>query len=331
MPFSSELVAAGTILAALVFYAVSGGADFGGGVWDLFAAGPRARAQRDFIASAIGPIWEANHVWLILVIVVLFTAFPPAFAAVSTYLHIPLALALVGIVLRGSAFVFRAYDPKPSAAERHWQRIFAISSLITPLLLGISAGALASGRVGPRYGFVRSWAQPFPIVVGLFTVALFGYLAAVYLTNERTTTQIREDFRRRAILAWMAVAMLAVTVLVMWESEPIAATVRLTKTSRTLQVGGAALALAALWSLWKRRFRLAQMCAAAQVAFVVLGWGIAQYPYLVVPDWTIQNAAAPASTLNALDWALCIGAMLLFPSFVFLYGIFKAPGNPRTD
>lgn len=325
MPSFAEFVAAGTILVGLVFYALSGGADFGGGVWDLLAGGPRAREQREVVASAIGPIWEANHVWLILVIVVLFTAFPPAFAAVSTYLHIPLALALVGIVLRGSAFVFRAYDPKPSAAERHWQRIFAVSSLVTPLLLGVSAGALASGRVESRYGFVRSWARPFPIVVGLLTVALFGYLAAVYLTNERTTMQIREDFRRRAILTWMAVAMLALTVLVMWQNEPITAAVGLSNRSRSVRAGGVVFAFAALWGLWRRKFRVAQACAAAQVALVVLGWGVAQYPYLVVPDWTMQNAAAPESTLTALDLTLCIGAILLFPSFAFLYGIFKAP------
>jgi cytochrome d ubiquinol oxidase subunit II len=327
MPSSAEFVAAGAILVGLVLYALSGGADFGGGVWDLLASGPRTREQRELVASAIAPIWEANHVWLILVIVVLFTAFPPAFAAVSTYLHIPLALALAGIVLRGSAFVFRAYDPKPSAAERHWQRIFAISSLVTPLLLGISAGALASGRVESRYGFVRSWAEPFPIVVGVFTVALFGYLAAVYLTNERTTMQIREDFRHRAILAWMAVAALAVTVLVMWQNEPITAAVRLSSRSLGVRAGGVAFAFAALWGLWRRKFRLAQACAAAQVALVVLGWGVAQYPYLVVPDWTIQNAAAPESTLRALDWAVGVGAVLLFPSFAFLYGIFKAPNR----
>jgi cytochrome d ubiquinol oxidase subunit II len=325
MPSSAEFVAAGTILVGLVLYALSGGADFGGGVWDLLAGGPRAREQRELVVSAIGPIWEANHVWLILVIVVLFTAFPPAFAAVSTYLHIPLALALAGIVLRGAAFVFRAYDPKPSAAERHWQRIFAISSLVTPLLLGISAGALASGRVESRYGFVHSWAQPFPITVGFFTVALFGYLAAVYLTNEPTTTQIREDFRRRAILTWIAVALIGFTVLVMWQNEPIAAAIGLSDRSRSLQMGGVAFAFAALWSLWRRRFRVAQVCAAAQVALVVVGWGVAQYPYLVVPDWTIQNSAAPESTLTALDLALCGGAILLLPSFAFLYGIFKTP------
>ena len=149
-------------------------------------------------------------------------------------------------------------------------------------------------------------------------------LAAVYLTNERTSTPIREDFRRRAIAAWVAAAVLAITVLVMWEREPIAAAVHLTRTSRSVQAGGAAFAFAALWGLWRRRFRLARICAAAQVALVVLGWGVGQYPYLVVPDWTIQNAAAPASTLTALDLAVCIGAVLLFPSFALLYGIFKA-------
>src|SRR5918999_2169128 len=141
-------VLAALLAASLNAYVLFGGADFGGGVWDLLASGPRKRRQREVIAHAIGPIWEANHVWLILAIVLTFTCFPPVFARLGIVLHIPLTLMLVGIVLRGSAFTFRTYDSEHDAAQRRWGRIFASASVITPVLLGVSIGAVASGRVG---------------------------------------------------------------------------------------------------------------------------------------------------------------------------------------
>ena len=139
---------AGTIFLALNAYAVLGGADFGGGVWDLLAFGPRKERQRELIAEAIGSVWEANHVWLILAIVLLFTCFPPEFALLGTLLHIPLSLVLIGIVLRGSAFTFWRYGNPGDEAERHWGVTFAVASLITPLLLGTTAGAIAAGALG---------------------------------------------------------------------------------------------------------------------------------------------------------------------------------------
>ena len=141
-------IVAGVMMLALNAYALSGGADFGGGVWDLLARGPRREAQRTLIASAIGPIWEANHVWLIIVVVMLFTGFPSAFASLGIVLHIPLSLMLVGIVLRGAAFVFRSYGSGDHAGRRAWGRVFAIASTMTPLLLGAIIGAIASGAVG---------------------------------------------------------------------------------------------------------------------------------------------------------------------------------------
>src|SRR5689334_12972730 len=144
---SLAYVLAGTVLVALTAYALLGGADFGGGVWDLFAAGPRRDRQRALIAHAIGPIWEANHVWLILAIVLLFTCFPPAFALLGTVLHLPLTLMLAGIVLRGSAFAFRSFDTERARAQQQWGRLFAVASLITPIVLGVAIGAVATGRV----------------------------------------------------------------------------------------------------------------------------------------------------------------------------------------
>src|SRR6476660_4428808 len=183
-------VAAWIIVVSLNAYVLFGGADFGGGVWDLLASGPRRERQREVIAHAIGPIWEANHVWLILAIVLTFTCFARVYARLGTILHIPLTWMLVGIVLRGSAFTFRTYDTRGDAAQRHWGRVFASASVITPVLLGVSIGAVASGRVGRETGgsfierFVDPWFTPFALSVGLLALTLFAFLAAVYLTLE---------------------------------------------------------------------------------------------------------------------------------------------------
>jgi len=173
-------ILAGIIFVALNAYALLGGADFGGGVWDLLARGPRQERQRELIADAIGPVWEANHVWLILAIVLLFTCFPPAFALLGTRLHIPLSLVLIGIVLRGSAFTFWRYGggAHGDREQRRWGLLFAVASLITPLLLGATVGAIASGRLGEGgrgtgdgfYAtYVASWLNPFALAVGLFS------------------------------------------------------------------------------------------------------------------------------------------------------------------
>src|SRR5438445_1799860 len=193
------------MISALIIYALLGGADYGGGVWDLFALGKRAPAQRAVMAEAIGAVWEANHVWLILVIVVLFTAFPTAFAAISTALHIPLTLLLIGIVLRGTTFTFRAQDAQRDDVQRRWSLLFSIASIITPVLLGIVLGAIASGTIKLENGvvvsgFLRSWLAPFPIAVGFFALSLFAFLAAVYLTVESSEYELKEDFRLRALV-----------------------------------------------------------------------------------------------------------------------------------
>src|SRR5205085_12035830 len=204
-------VAAAAMLLSLIAYCVLAGADFGGGVWDLLATGPRAEPQRQLVDDAIAPVWEANHVWLILIVVLLFSCFPPAFAAASIALHIPLTLMLLGIVLRGSAFVFRRYGrrgPKP------WSRVFAISSAVTPVFLGICLGAVTGTGIRfvnglPVDGFVRSWLKPFPVAVGIFSLALFAFLAAVYLAVEAPEGPLREDFRRRALVSGVAVGLIA--------------------------------------------------------------------------------------------------------------------------
>ncbi|WP_447980032.1 cytochrome d ubiquinol oxidase subunit II [Candidatus Nitrospira bockiana] len=324
---------AGVIVVSLTFYALLAGADFGAGVWSLMARGQRAAEQRALIADSIAPIWEANHVWMILVVTVLFTGFPKAFSLITTVLHIPLTLMLIGIVLRGSAFAFRTHDvphAKNSGTDVLWERVFAASSIFTPVMLGVTIGAIASGRV-TRGGagfvavFVRPWLAPFPIAVGLFSLALFAFLAAVYLTLDARSADLKEDFRRRALAAAGIVAGLALVVLVL--SKDGAPEIR---EGLAHSVGGRLIlglavvsALAAVGLLGMRRYRAAAVSAAAEVALIIWGWALAQYPYLVEPDLTIMNAAAPPSTQRLLLAALIAGAVLLFPSLYYLYRIFK--------
>ena len=319
------------MIASLVLYALLGGADYGGGVWDLFAFGSRAREQRKLIAEAISPVWEANHVWLILVIVILFTAFPPAFAAIATALHIPITLLLIGIVLRGTAFTFRTYDIQRDDVQRRWSLVFSTASIITPILLGTILGAIASGTItvedgAVTSGFFNSWLAPFPIAVGFFALALFAFLAAVYLTLETQQRELQEDFRTRALLSGVAVGLLALTVFVLAKTG--APTVR-AGISRTVWALGlhfftAIFALSAFYTLWTRRYRLARVFAAGQVTLILLGWAFAQYPHLVEPNITLISAAAPRITLQLLFGALAAGAILLFPSYYYLFIIFKA-------
>jgi cytochrome d ubiquinol oxidase subunit II len=331
----AELVA-GVALVALTAYVLLGGADFGGGVWDLLAAGSRKREQRALIAEAIGPIWEANHVWLIIVIVVLFTCFPVAFARLAIALHIPLSLMLIGIVLRGSAFVFRSHyghDPEPGdpGTSRRWGRVFAIASAGTPVLLGLCVGALAAGSLRPpgRGGFyeiyVAPWLTPFGVGVGLLTLALFAFLAAVYLTVEAREPALREDFRRRALGAAAAVFVTAFGTLglALLGAPLMGRGLTAAPWAPALHLVTGVAAVAAIWALWSRRFRLARVAAAAQVSLILWGWALAQYPYLVPPDLTIRAAAAPRITLVLTLWTLGLGALVLFPSLVYLFRVFK--------
>jgi cytochrome d ubiquinol oxidase subunit II len=321
---------AGAVMASLTLYALGGGADFGGGVWDLLARGPRAAAQRELIAHAIGPIWEANHVWLILAVVLMFVCFPSAWAALSTALHIPLTLMLIGVVLRGSAFAFRSYGSDDDAAQRRWGRTFAMASVVTPLTLGMCVGATASGAIRVRdgrlaSGFFESWLRPLPLVVGLFTLALFAFLAAVYLTREAREEELRADFRRRALGAGIASGALAFLALALARTAapPLWAGLMAGGWSLPFHALTALCALGALWALWTKSDALAQAAAIAQVALVLWGWAMAQFPFVIPPDVTFEAAAAPAAVLRAVLWALAAGLVVLAPSLFYLYRVFK--------
>lgn len=330
-------VLAALLALSLNAYVLFGGADFGGGVWDLLASGPRRNRQREVIAHAIGPIWEANHVWLILAIVLTFTCFPPVYARLGTVLHIPLTLMLVGIVLRGSAFTFRTYDSQHDAAQRRWGRIFASASVITPILLGISIGAVASGRVGRDMGgsfrqrFVDPWFTPFSLSVGLLALTLFAFLAAVFLTLETRDRELTEDFRSRALATGVAVFFASALVLVLSHgTAPLVRTGLMASAwALPLHLITGLTAVSVLAALWFRRYRLARLGAGLQVSLIFWGWAMAQYPFLLPPTYTVANTGAPATTLRLALVALTVGGIILLPSLWYLFQIFKTvPADP---
>ena len=332
MPSPEQLIVL-TMLAAVMLYALTGGADFGGGVWDLLARGPRAADQRRAIAAAIAPVWEANHVWLIIVVVLLFVCFPGAYAAISTALHIPIVAMLVGVILRGTAFTFRAYDTGPGASERmrKWSRVFAITSTVTPIMLGVIAGAVAAGGVQLDASgrvvtdFVSAWWAPSPFAIGGLTLALFAQLAAVYLCVVHRDTALAEDFRLRALLSGVAVLVFAWLAWLLAETGAPAVRDQLSSGSGALVIHGlsATAGLATFTALWLRRYRMARVAIMTQTVAVLMGQAWGQYPYLLPPSLTIEAAAAPASVLTPVLWALLAGSVVLVPAYAALYWVFK--------
>ena len=333
------------IMVSLNAYVLLAGADFGGGMWDLFATGPRRQRQRQLIEAAMSPVWEANHVWLILVVVLLFTCFPPVFSRLAIMLHIPLSLMLIGIVLRGSAFTFRSYDTRADHAQRRWGRVFSIASLVTPFLLGMMVGAIASARLGgsldpaARHDFtavyLAPWLSPFSFATGLFALSLFAFIAAVYLTVEAREEDLQEDFRRKAVLAAFAVFGAALLALLLSSHDEAGAPLMWqglihSPWAKVLQGAIGVSALTALGALWKRSFTLARVAAAAQVSLILWGWAVAQYPYLVPPDLTIAESAAPTITLKLVLGALAVGAVVLVPSLYYLFRVFKTAPEPTS-
>lgn len=328
-----EIVGA-VALAVLLAYAVLAGADFGGGVWDLLARGPRAAEQRAHVAEAMGPVWEANHVWLIFLIVLLFSCFPAAFAALSVAFFVPFHLVLIGIVLRGAAFVFRAYGYATPAATRHWGHIFGGASAITPFLLGTCLGAVSNGHIRVEGGIVTAgsewaWLDPLALATGALSLALCAYLAAVFLTLE-TTGQLREDFRRRALGVWLVAGVLSIGTLLLTYGEAPRLWDGLTSARAAPAVlAGVILAPASALAMVRRWYWAARILSAGQVILLLVGWALAQWPYIIYPDITLTGAASPPATLRFVLWTLVPGLGLLAPSLWLLFAVFKGR-NPTA-
>ncbi len=315
-----------TMGVALVIYVLSAGADFGAGVWHLLARGPRGEAQRKVLEKAIAPIWEANHVWMIFIIVVMFTAFPRAFAVVSIAFHIPITLTLIGIVLRGAAFVFRAYGLRPDATRERYGRVFAWSSAVTPVFLGWVLAGMSSGAVVyegnvMRSGYAAGWTTPYAMAVGAFALTLFAMLAAVYMTLE-TGGETQNDFRKRALATELAAAPIALATFLL---APQALKDNFTQSVwfEAVQILTAAAALTAIAALVRKRYRLARASVMLQVTLIVVGWGLAMRGDFVLGVVGIHNSGTQAATLPLLIGITLGGSLLLVPSLVVLFRAFK--------
>ena len=317
---------------ALIAYAVFGGADFGAGVWDLLAFGPKADRQHEIIDQALGPVWETNHVWLVFLVVGLFSAFPAPFAVIVVVLFIPLTLALIGTVLRGAAFVFRTHGLRSEKPWfRMWSRIFSFSSVMTPFFLGLSAAAVASGQIRVKGTPIETnlgslWLTPFSLTIGLMAVTLCATLAAIFLTVEATNTkeaELAEAFRLRGLIAGALTAVLGAIGLLLSSSLAPFLWNGMIGHALPLVIVTMLIGLAAAATLFFRYYAIARVLIVAETAFILGSWGVSQIPYLLPPDVTVDAGAGAPSTLLLLLIGIIVGMALVLPSMWFLFYIFK--------
>ena len=323
-------------------FALAGGADFGAGFWSLLARrGERATEQQQLIERSIGPLWEANELWIVVSAVILWSAFTPAFAAYGTALFVPFVLAIGGVLLRGAFLAFRieAQEEAPRA-YRFFGEIFGSMSIVTPFFLGTAAGAIASGRLRlnenelPVDGYFQPWLGPFPIIVGILGVVTCTYLSAIYLTIDAADNEpLQEDFRLRGIISGVALGVLGVAAIPitrlnaphMWEGLAPG------KPASVLMIVAAAFLVASVVLLFLRRYWFARAAAILQVVSVFCAWAVAQYPYLLVPDITIQDAASPRSVLVAMSILIIAYVVVLGPALYLLFRLFKSSPSGREE
>jgi len=325
------------IALGVTLYALLAGADFGAGIWQALL-GPRAsEREREQVHDAVGPVWEANHVWLIFVIVLLFTAFPPAIAAIARALWVPLLLALAGIVLRGAGFAFRPRDRARRGERRAWDRVFSGASLAAPLFLGAALGAVAEGRlrVTPSGGFEGGpwdWVSPLSLYTGVLGVGLCAHLAAVYLARESALSRERDLeslWRRRALLSGAVVGALALGGIGVVEATAQDLARAMEGKAWPFVVASGAAGVAALGALLARRPTIAAAAAGLAVATVLWGWFAARWPWLVPPAIRADEARAPHAVLSAAAWSTAVGALLVAPSLYALLRVFKSARAAR--
>lgn len=319
---------------AILLYFLLGGADFGAGIIELFTSQKNIKRTRKTLYHAIGPIWEANHMWLIIAIVILFVGFPVIYAELSIYLHIPLLIMLLGIIARGTAFVFRHYDAVHDKMQEVYNKIFVWSSFITPLFLGVIAGSTISGHIDPAASdflsaYVFSWLTLFSGACGLFTVALCGFLAAVYLIGEADDDNDRKRFIRKAkgsniiavfcgVLVFIAAAIEKVPLIHWIFGDAIGLTAVIL----------ASLSLVLLWR-WinHKNPAVLRVLVAFQVSMILLAISYAHFPNVIIlQDGTalsLLEHQAPLKTMHALGWALIIGSFFILPALFYLYYSFQ--------
>ncbi len=316
------------VIAGLTAYAVLAGADFGAGFWDLTAGGAeRGSRVRGMVQRSMGPVWEANHVWLIFVLVVLWTAFPVAFGSATSTLFVPLLLAAGGIIFRGTAFALRGQAATINEA-RVIGALFALASVSVPFFLGSALGGIASGRVpvGNASGEpFSSWLNATGITIGALAVLTGAYLAAVYMAADSERAGLPDlvrAFRARALVSGVAAGALAIGAILVFREDAPDLYDGLTSWPGIAFVVASALAgIVTLALVWAGRFAAARWSAAAAVAAVTVGWAFAQSPYVLPGELTLEQAAASDATLTALLISVAVGAIFLVPSLYLLYSL----------
>lgn len=315
---------------SLVLYCLLGGADFGAGILEIFMK----RQDGKSISDVIGPVWEANHVWLILAVMILFVGFPPIYAAITTYLHIPLMLLLVGIIMRGTAFAFLHYDAIKDRSNAIYQWVFNLSSVITPLFLGVTAGALIMGNIessGEYFWdvFIAPWFNGFAFSVGIFCTSLFAFLASIFMIGEMRAEQERSRFVAAAKITQITTVLSGGFVFAnaQWYDLPLVS-LFLNSILSIVCIILATISLSGIWIAINRRWIwISRLIAGAQLLFILSAWFWVQHPVVVKftdqPSLTFFNSMAPESTQLQLLIALIVGACLILPSLFFLFHTFK--------
>lgn len=329
-----EYVIISFLFLSILLYVLLGGADFGAGIIELITSDKNRSRTRKTLYRAIGPIWEANHMWLIIAIVILFVGFPFIYAELSIYLHIPLIVMLIGIIARGTAFVFRNYDAVKDNTQWIYTRIYILSSFITPLFLGIIAGSVVSGHIDHEADtfyetYIHSWLNWFSVGVGFFMVALCGFLASIYLIGEAESPEDRNRFVNKAkltniaavgggVFVFVAAALDHIPLIHWIFGNPIGITAVLSAT----------ISLIMLWYLiFQGKSFIIRPLAAFQVTMIMLAMGYAHFPdFVIVKNGTnlsLFDHLAPEKTLEALGWALLLGSVFILPALYYLYYSFN--------
>ncbi|MEM6347578.1 MAG: cytochrome d ubiquinol oxidase subunit II [Bacteroidota bacterium] len=321
------------LLASLLLYTILGGADFGAGILELFTRKRDTQKVRNLTYKAIGPVWEANHIWLILIVVILFVAFPEVYRLLSVHLHIPIMLMLLGIILRGAAFIFRHYDAIKDGSQKTYSRVFISASFLTSLFLGITAGATILGRIDPEiidfYGaYIGPWFNAFSIALGIFFTAVCAFLAAVFLVGETDDPALKRMFYRQTVGSNIVAVISGIGVFVAAGLQGLA--LHEMYLESTMTIASVILATFIVPLLWRTlnqgHYQWARLLAGAEVALILFGWLWVQFPAMIRlanDTVTYQAAQAPDAVLNVMGWVLIGGALLIFPSLYYLFRVFK--------
>lgn len=327
--------------ASILLYLLLGGADFGAGIIEFFTSRKNKEQTRETLYHAIGPIWEANHMWLIISIVILFVGFPDIYATMSVYLHIPLTIMLIGIIARGTAFTFRHYDAVADGMQYLYSKIFMYSSIITPLFLGIIAGTTVSGTIdtnAPDFtsGYLFSWLGLFPLSVGLFTVAICGYLAAIYLIGEAENKEDRERFivKARSMCIGAAACGILVFDVALWKKIPLF-TWMFGNPIGVVAVAAAIISLIVMWYLIRKgKTKIIRVLAGFQVTMILLTITYRHFPNIILfkdgSYLSLMEHHGQDKTIEALGWALLLGSIFILPALFYLMYSFQKKTTPAA-